>query len=233
MQFIIGRICILIKEDAQIEEMKPPLHESIYVKLRQSLARGELAPGQALSLRNLASSFGGSVTPVRDAVWRLTAEYALHIGPTRRISVPQLKKSEIRELLRVRALLEPEAAGIAIKNISSSTIEKMRIADENMNHAVRNGDVAQYMACNHDFHFHLYRASGSSVLVPMIEALWVRFGPFMRHAYPDVSGMNGVEDHHAEALSALKRGDDFGLKRAIAADVNDGLKFLLHDLGEN
>lgn len=231
MQFNFGRIWELIKEAPQIDEIRPPLHETIYVQLRQSLARGELAPGQALSLRNLAASFGGSVTPVRDAVWRLTAEYALFIGPTRRISVPQLAKSEIRELLRVRALLEPEAAGLAIKNIDQDTIERMKIADENMNIAVRDGNVTQYMACNHDFHFHLYRASGSSVLVPMIEALWVRFGPFMRHAYPDVKGMHGVEDHHAEALNAIKTGDEFGLKRAIAADVNDGLRFLLRDLG--
>jgi DNA-binding GntR family transcriptional regulator len=217
---------------AQTDDIKPPLHEAIYQQLRKSLAKGELAPGQNLSLRNLAASYEGSVTPVRDAVWRLTAERALQIGPTRRISVPRLAKNEIRELLRVRALLEPEAAGIAISNISSSTIEKMEIADNAMNQAVIDGDVSKYMATNHDFHFLLYRASGSNVLVPMIEALWIRFGPFMRHAYPDVCGMNGVEDHHAEALEALKRNDEFGLKRAIAADVNDGLKFLLHDLSE-
>ncbi|KAF0115056.1 MAG: GntR family transcriptional regulator, partial [Hyphomonadaceae bacterium] len=74
---------------------------------------------------------------------------------------------------------------------------------------------------------------GSSVLVPMIEALWVRFGPFMRHVYPDVAGINGVEDHHAEALAALKDKDEAALRRAISADVKDALDFMLHDLNEH
>lgn len=211
--------------------IKPPLHEAIYQQLREALSRGELAPGQALSLRNLAQKYEGSVTPVRDAVWRLTAEHALSISATRRISVPRLSTKEIRELLKVRALLEPEAASIALRHFNQDLLTKMTEADNYMNEAVRSGDVSGYMANNYAFHFILYRASNSDVLLPMIEGLWVRFGPFMRHAYPDVKGMNGVEDHHAEALYAIKRGDDIALRRAIAADVNDGLNFLLHDLG--
>lgn len=211
--------------------IKPPLHEAIYQQLRETLSRGGLAPGQALSLRNLAQKFEGSVTPVRDAVWRLTAEHALSISSTRRIFVPRLSSKEIRELLKIRALLEPEAASIALRYFNDDLLNKMSEADNKMNEAVRNGDVAGYMANNYLFHFILYRASKSDILLPMIEGLWVRFGPFMRHAYPDVKGMHGVEDHHAEALHALRKGDEIALKRAIAADVNDGLNFLLHDLG--
>lgn len=212
-------------------EIKPPLHEAIYQKLREALSRGELAPGQSLSLRNLAARYEGSVTPVRDAVWRLTAEHALSVGATRRITVPRLSTREIRELLKVRALLEPEAASLALRYFNDELIKKMSDADEKMNVAIRSGDVTGYMANNYAFHFSLYRASKSDVLLPMIEGLWVRFGPFMRHAYPDVRGMNGVVDHHAEALMALKKGDEAALRRAIVEDVNDGLNFLLHDLG--
>lgn len=211
-------------------ENKPPLHEAIYKKLRLLLETGALAPGQALSLRNLAQSFEGSVTPVRDAVWRLAAEGALYIGPTRRISVPTLSRNQVRELMRVRALLEPEAAILALDNITPEIISQMRSYDAELNKAAMEGNVGEYMANNHAFHFALYGASNSDVLLPLIESIWVRFGPYMRHAYPDVAGMEGVEDHHAQALEALERRDAIALKRAIKSDIGDGEQFLLHEM---
>lgn len=212
------------------EVSKPPLHEEIYKKLRFALETGALYPGQALSLRNLAQNFEGSVTPVRDAVWRLAAEGALYIGPTRRISVPTLTRIKVRELMRVRTLLEPEAAVQALENITPEVIDKMRRCDDELNSAAQKGDVEGYMSSNHAFHFALYNASNSDVLIPLIESIWVRFGPYMRHAYPNFVGMEDVEDHHAEALDAIKARDAIALKRAIKADIADGEKFLLHEM---
>lgn len=208
-----------------------PLHEAIYLNLREALSKGEYQPGRALSLRNLSAQFGGSVTPVRDAIWRLTAEGAIAISETRRISIPVLDANEIRQLLMVRALLEPEAASLALKNVNDDTIDRMGAADAKMNQSVADGDISGYMAHNFEFHFTLYRASKSSVLIPLLEGLWVRFGPFMRHAYPNVKKVEGVIDHHAEALSAIKNKDENALRNAIIADVNDGLEFLLNDIG--
>ena len=35
---------------------------------------------------------------------------------------------------------------------------------------------------NHAFHDHIYRASGSQVLIPMIESLWLQSGPYVHAA---------------------------------------------------
>ena len=109
-------------------DARAPLHEAIYQALRARLATGAFAPGESLSLRSLASELGGSVTPVRDAVWRLTAEHALAIGPTRRISVPEMDRDGIAELMRARALLEPEAAARALPFIIPSHIGAILLA---------------------------------------------------------------------------------------------------------
>lgn len=212
------------------DENRDPLHEIHYQKLRNMLATGSLAPGQALSLRNLAAQFGGSVTPIRDAVWRLHAEHALFIGPTRRINVPDLGRDALKDLFNVRSLLEPEAAVKALDNMDTHSLSEMVEADRKMNDALERGNVESYMAHNHAFHFHLYNKSGSSVLLPMIESLWVRFGPFMRLVYPDVAGMEGVADHHREAINAIKNRNPSELRRAIIEDINDGLTFLEHGL---
>ncbi len=208
-------------------DTRAPLHEAIYQALRARLATGAFAPGESLSLRALASELGGSVTPVRDAVWRLTAEHALTIGPTRRIIVPEMDEDGIVELMRARVLLEPEAAARALPFITSGHIATMLNANAAMNSALRRGDVVGYMASNHAFHFALYRAGPSDVIVPMIEGIWVRFGPFMRLMFPQAVNELDVSDRHGDALAAIETGDEERLRAAITADVGDGLACMI------
>jgi DNA-binding GntR family transcriptional regulator len=208
-------------------DVRAPLHEGIYQALRARLATGCFAPGESLSLRSLASELGGSVTPVRDAVWRLTAEHALTIGPTRRISVPEMDIDGIVELMRARVLLEPEAAARALPFIKAHHIAAMLNANAAMNTALRQGDIGGYMTSNHAFHFALYRACPSSVIVPMIEGIWVRFGPFMRLMFPDAVNDLDLSDRHGDALLAIEAGDETRLRAAILADIGDGLDWMV------
>ncbi len=53
------------------------VHDSVYKNLRDKILYGFLRPGESLTLRNLASEFKTSMTPVRDSVRRLTAEESL------------------------------------------------------------------------------------------------------------------------------------------------------------
>lgn len=213
--------------ETPLDEPRPPLHEAIYRALRERLATGQFAPGESLSLRGLAAELGGSVTPVRDAVWRLAAEQALDIGPTRRISVPDPDLAAIVELMRARALLEPEAAARALPHVRPAHLAAMLNANAAMNSALRGGDIVGYMAGNHAFHFNLYRAAPSSVFVPMIEAIWVRFGPFMRYMFPDAVNDLDLSDRHGDALAAIEAGDETALRAAVEADVGDGLSWMV------
>jgi DNA-binding GntR family transcriptional regulator len=208
-------------------EARAPLHEGIYQALRARLATGVFAPGESLSLRSLASDLGGSVTPVRDAVWRLTAEHALTIGATRRITVPEMDNEHIVELMRARAILEPEAAVRAMPYITPVHIAAMLNADAAMNAALRRVDVVAYMASNHAFHFALYRACPSDVIVPMIEGIWVRFGPVMRLMFPNAVNKQDAIDRHGDAIQAIEAGDEAALRAAITADISDGLEWML------
>lgn len=205
--------------NAEAEENKPPLHEAIYQKLREQLEKGVFHPGQALSLRGLAAKYEGSVTPVRDAVWRLATEQALYLSPTRRISVPVLSNNELDELLKVRTLLETEAAVLAMPNIDKASLEIMKDADKKINKAFEESNIDDYLNNNHTFHFTLYRAANSNVLLPLIESLWVRFGPFLRHVRPNFSDVGTADDNHYKIISSIENKDAASLKEAIFADI--------------
>jgi DNA-binding GntR family transcriptional regulator len=216
-----------------------PRHETLYRHLREQLASGALRPGQALSLRQLAEQLDASITPVRDAVWRLATERALDISPTRRIRVPVLGPRDIEELMHARALLEPEAAVRGLDAITPELVARLRVHDAGLNAALKGGDVEAYMAHNHGFHFTLYRAGRSDVLVPLIESLWVRFGPSMRHAFGDAVSRQGAApggadtgstDTHARAIAAVVARDAAALAQAIRDDIGEGEAYLKHGL---
>ena len=73
-----------------------------YEALRQALISGQFVPGQKLTLRALAGALGMSVTPVREAIHRLTAERALEASANRSVHIPPMTREKILELRDIR-----------------------------------------------------------------------------------------------------------------------------------
>lgn len=202
-----------------------PLHDKVYRALRDALVTGRIVPGRAVTLRGLAQSLGVSPMPVREAIRRIAAEGGLVVGANRRVWVPDMDVERFDELVRVRSLLEPEAAVRALPHIDEARLERLRAIDAAIDVALESGDVEGYMSGNHRFHFEIYGAGPSRVLVPLIESLWLQFGPFMRSVYGRL-GTAALVDHHVHALDAIAAGDAARLAEAIRADIMDGMDLI-------
>ena len=202
-----------------------PLHDRVYRALRDALITGRIVPGRAVTLRGLAQSLGVSPMPVREAIRRVSAEGGLVVGPNRRVWVPDMDAARFDELLRTRTLLEPEAAVRALPHIDAARLERLRDIDDSIDVALETGDVEAYMAGNHRFHFEIYAAAPSRVLLPLIESLWLQFGPFMRSVYGRL-GTAALVDHHVHALEAIAARDADRLAEAIRADIMDGMDLI-------
>lgn len=194
------------------------LQQRIYEELRVALIGGEYAPGQALSLRRIAAASGVSPMPVREAVKRLISEGAIDLLPNRTIAVPKLRRRDFIELIGVRVMLEGYAAELAATRVDSKLILQLAKKNLQLIQAVFDGQMQLAMQMNQEFHFDLYRASQSDVLVPLVEALWTRMGPIIHITIgrPEVTW--SASEHHA-ALQALEEGDAKAVRRAIENDI--------------
>lgn len=199
-----------------------PIHDQVYDALREALIHGRIVPGRAVTLRGLAATLGVSPMPVREAIRRIAAEGGLVVHANRRVSVPDMTADRFDELVRARSLLEPEAAARALPHIDPPRLKRIVAADDRIETCLASGDVEGYMAANHAFHFEIYRAAPSTVLVPLIESLWLRFGPFMRRVYGRF-GTAILIDQHERAVAAIRAGDEAALRAAIRADILDGM----------
>ncbi len=200
------------------------VHDQVYAAIRRALITGRIAPGKGVSLRSLAAELGVSPMPVRDAVRRLVAERALAINPAnKRLSVPSLTADRLEQLALARLWVEPELAARAAAGADAGLIRQLQAVDADLDEALRLGDVDRYMTANHAFHFTLYERAGAEVLLAMAGGLWLQIGPFMRVVFGRVGANDLAADHHAQAIAALKAKDAEGARRAIAADLSEGM----------
>ena len=201
------------------------LHARVYRELREAIITGGLVPGRPVTLRGVAEELGVSPMPVRDAFRQLVAERALVMFDNRRVAVPAMSPARFSELCLARALLEPELATLALPRVSAADLAAMRALDLEIDAALAQGDSERYMRRNHDFHFRLYRAAGSSVLLPLVESLWLQVGPSLRMVVGRL-GTARVVDHHQAAIRAIGARDEAALRDAIRADILDGQEII-------
>jgi DNA-binding GntR family transcriptional regulator len=200
-------------------------HDRVYRALRARIMHGEIAPGMALTLRGIGKEFGVSMTPARESVRRLVAEGALSLTSSGRVSTPELTRDRIEELAALRALLEVELASRALPRAHIALIDRLQTINYSIADAVNARDAVGYIRTNLEFHRTLYLRAQAPAMLAMAETVWLQLGPTMRALY---GRLRRTEPPHFHKLiiSALKAGDEPGLRLAVRSDVTQGLRML-------
>lgn len=96
----------------------------------------------------------------------------------------------------------------------------MAACDRRMNRSCETGDTGACVRENDRFHITLCRAGNSEIPLPLLETVWMPFGPFMRSLF-GMEEKPGIGDRHRMAPDAIFRDDAevFGL--AFEADIAD------------
>jgi DNA-binding GntR family transcriptional regulator len=200
-------------------------HDRVYRALRTRIMHGEIAPGQALTLRGIGRDFGVSMTPAREAVRRLVAEGALFLSSSGRVSTPELSNERIEELAALRALIEVELASRALPRAHMALIDRLQAINANVAEAVAQRDAVQYIRVNLEFHRTLYLRAQAPAMLAMAETVWLQLGPTMRALYGRLRRTDPPQ-YHKLIIAALKAGDEPGLRLAVRSDVTQGLRML-------
>ncbi len=213
------------------------VQDRVYTELRRALIGGLFAPGQVLTIRQLSDALVTSTMPVREALGRLITEQALEMLPNRSIRVPPVTTERIADLLRARILIEGEAMALAASRMTPrlvASIHAIMLEWEEMRLGGRPETIDREVTLNHAFHFEIYRACGSSILLPMIESLWLQSGPFTRAAIYAFSeaGANDAARYHHDIVQALEAGDAIAARAALVADISRPFAYLKDKLGK-
>jgi DNA-binding GntR family transcriptional regulator len=213
---------------ARIE--RETVQERVYGVLRDRLMRGGFEPGQKLKIADLASALGTSAMPVREALNRLAAERAIEALPNRSVRVPSLSKDALQDLMETRFAVEGLAVARAAANMTAETLTQLHELIEEQSETDSEHISEASAERNRAFHFTIYRQSGSTVLLPIIESLWLQFGPYLRVASERFDGREGRgTNFHVEIVAALERGDGKAARVALESDIGRSFRLVMDD----
>jgi DNA-binding GntR family transcriptional regulator len=211
---------------APIEQTK--LRESVYAALSEAFTRGAFAPGDTMSLREIADQLGTSMTPVREAVRRLVAEGGLIDTPSRKLQVPPFDRERLRDLMRARIALEPMLTRLAVERMDDATVRALEAILAEPSSPDGQPDLEQ----NHRFHFTLYKRSGSPVVLPVVEGLWLQYGPYLKLMIGRAdAGIGRGNDIHHEILDATRTRDAERAAAGIEQDIRRSFNLIPDDPG--
>jgi DNA-binding GntR family transcriptional regulator len=181
------------------------LKDQIIDLLRDQIIQGHIAPGTALSERELARLFGLSRIPVRDALQQLEAQGLVVTRSTGRCVV-ELTKRDVRELFRVRRALEQVAVELAAQNITPANHDALLAELDKMKDAATRGDAAAFTACDVEMHRLVWQQADNGHLLRALDAI---IGPvFMFVARNAVHyDWNETLDLHQELVACIGAGD--------------------------
>src|SRR5690606_26567007 len=137
--------------------------------LREMIISGELAGDEPLRQRDLAQRFGVSQTPVREALRRLQSEGLVVTDPHRGATVAKSRHGIVEDNSRIRAALEPLGARLAAEAVTEEQLARLRELNDRMAEV---GESDEYGELNREFHFTIYEAAASPMLLSMMRLLW-------------------------------------------------------------
>jgi DNA-binding GntR family transcriptional regulator len=197
-----------------------------YLRLREAIVRGRLAPNQRLVEAEMTSEFGMPRAAVRTALVRLEHEGLVEREPHRGARVRLVSEAEAVEILEARAALEGLAARQAALNLSASGASELREILERQRAALAEQDLLGASDVNAELHAKIVELSGHATAQRLIRALnsqMVRY-QFRTILIPGRPAQS-IEEHTA-IVDALTGGQPEAAERAMRQHLDQVAKAL-------
>ncbi len=179
--------------------------DQVYEVLRERIASGEIERGSRLHQEDLATEFGVSRTPVREALRRLAAEGLVDLFANRGARVATATDEQLRSSYETRLVVEPGAARVAAERKLEAPLALMKAAITDEERAGRS--AAKHFKANRAFHLGIVKGTGNPQLVQFMEHVWIgRIGATLYEARVDPAGLAADHEAHRSIAKAIEKG---------------------------
>lgn len=213
-----------------IDTLSPVANETtagqIERQLREAIVRLELLPGARLSEQDLATRFGVSRQPVREALIALAKTRLVDIRPNRGTVVTLISVQGVREARFVREAVEVavvrracQSFDLWTREILDSNLEQQAAAVETDNHIL-------FRQLDSQFHINIAKGAGCELALGVIADMKAHMDRACNLTLQYPHARSSLYDHHAAIVEAIDRRDP----EAAEGIMRDHLQTILIDL---
>src|SRR5215475_4309640 len=186
------------------------LKSRAYAALKDAIAAMDVYRSRTdirLDERRLASDFGISRTPVREAMAQLEREGFVRAVPRRGVYVVRKTKREVIEMITAWAALESMAARLITENASADEIASLRTMFAKFENGKLHARLDEYSEVNIEFHQTIIRMSRNGVLISLAENLFTHMRMIRRKTIGEQDRADRSIRDHLTIIEALEARD--------------------------
>jgi len=183
------------------------VREEAYLKLRNWILEGTLAPGTLLRDKELALQLGVSRTPIREALLRLEDEGLVQTKPNRSTHVSTIDFHNAFHLYSIVWTLERLAHNQAFGSITDEHIQTMTEANERFLQNMKNRNRLAALDADNDFHSVYVKLSQNKELEKIISEIKHKLKRLDLYYFEKVKNAVLSYEEHLQIIEALKQKD--------------------------
>ena len=206
--------------------MPKNISEHAYQTIRAALFDSDIYVGQKIFHNELGKKLGISMTPLREALFRLAAEGLLQHEGNKGFSVSPITTDEIRDFYETRELIEPI---MAEKAALAPAIEKTSLFSEFYNHCesfMIEPYTRRKMSLDKKFHLGIAQLAGNSVLEKALSQIYDKL--VLKSVFKNISFDRGrqIVREHSDIMDALNEKDGKKAAKLMKNHIKRQKKFM-------
>lgn len=198
----------------------------VFERLRGTIIALELPPGSPLSRAQLATQFGVSSTPIRDALMRLEEEGLVDVFPQHATVVSRIDVRLAQQAHFLRQALELEIVRILTLAGNKALAADLDRMISHQQQLAKAGDFEAFMAADNDFHAQLYAAADKRDIWALVRSRSGHIDRLRRLHLPSPGKAQDIVRHHRLIAKSIGAGEPDQAERHLRAHLSGTLSEL-------
>ncbi len=200
-------------------DLKTTLADDLRRVIADEILEGRHLPGTHLDEQELATRFGTSRTPVREALKLLGATGLVLNRPHKGVIVAALTPERMTEMFEAMGEIEASCARFAALRMTSDDKRGLVEIHARAEAIARDGDANAYDEINAEFHTAIYQGTHNLFMEETARAIRLRLRPYRRAQFRVAGRLQHSWMEHDAVVRAILRGDAETAFHAMRAHV--------------
>lgn len=205
---------------------KLPLNERAYQQIKDRIITLELSPGSQVDERSLEELLSIGRTPIREALFRLSAEELVEVVANRGFFIKPITIVDVKSLFEAMLISERASAVLAARRVREDHIGRLHQVHGHLQKAMGKQDYLQVTLSNSDFHRIIHESIDNRFLCSSLNHLQNQAQRLAYLAYSKEMTPNDLESHfkrvtkdHEIIIALLKKRDEQGLVHKVTDHI--------------
>lgn len=205
---------------------KLPLNERAYQQIKDRIITLELSPGSQVDERSLEELLSIGRTPIREALFRLSAEELVEVVANRGFFIKPITIEDVKSLFEAMLISERASAVLAARRVREDHIGRLNQVHGHLQKAMGKQDYLQVTLSNSDFHRIIHESIDNRFLCSSLNHLQNQAQRLAYLAYSKEMTPNDLESHfkrvtkdHEIIIALLKKRDEQGLVHKVTDHI--------------